>query len=218
MPKDLAIVLNNGGINSVVATALAAQRHRLVLLHAEAAPQAAPRARAAYDQQVAHFKPYREHPLAMPFLAAPTPAAPVPGAADPRQAFTLATQLTGLLPLMATAAHFAAHYGAVAVFVGLRVGQNADDLAQATEYLQIWNELLQLPCAKPELLFEAPLLELEPWQVVDVGFQAAAPYERAWSCAGDGPDPCWACPGCRAREAAFQQAAKPDPLRGVRRG
>ena len=35
-------------------------------------------------------------------------------------------------------------------------------LAQATEYIQIWNELLQLPCGQPELTIEAPLLELDP--------------------------------------------------------
>ena len=33
MAKDLAIVLNSGGLNSVVATALAAQKHRLVMVH-----------------------------------------------------------------------------------------------------------------------------------------------------------------------------------------
>ena len=33
MAKDLAIVLNNGGINSAVASALAAQKYRLVFVH-----------------------------------------------------------------------------------------------------------------------------------------------------------------------------------------
>ena len=56
MAKDLAIILNNGSINSAVATALAVQKYRPVLLHVEAAPTPGSRARAAYDQQVAHFK------------------------------------------------------------------------------------------------------------------------------------------------------------------
>ena len=59
MAKDLAVILNNGGVNSAVATALAAQKYRPILLYVEAAPGTAPRARAAYDQQVAHFKPFR---------------------------------------------------------------------------------------------------------------------------------------------------------------
>jgi 7-cyano-7-deazaguanine synthase len=77
--------------------------------------------------------------------------------------------------------------------------------------------MMQLPCGLGELEFQAPLLELEPWQVVDLGFQVAAPLEKTWSCSEDGGEPCWACRGCRARESAFQQSAKPDPLRSVRK-
>src|SRR5262245_13489361 len=68
MAKDLAIVLNNGRINSAVVTAMAAQKHRPILLYAEDVDQGA-RTRAAYDMQVAHFKPYREHTITMPFLS-----------------------------------------------------------------------------------------------------------------------------------------------------
>ena len=68
MAKELAIVLNNGGINSAVVTAMAAQKYRPLMLYAEDADQG-PRTRAAYDMQVAHFKPYREHTITMPFLS-----------------------------------------------------------------------------------------------------------------------------------------------------
>jgi 7-cyano-7-deazaguanine synthase in queuosine biosynthesis len=220
--KDLAIVLNNGSINSAVAAALAAQKYRLVFLHAEVAQQPGSRVRAAYDQQVAHFKPFREHTLPMPWLTAMQPTGRAATAAatqthtDPRMHAPMGPQLVDLLPLVAAAARFAAHYSAAAIFLGLRVGPHGDGLAQATEYVQVWNELLQMPCSQPELEVQAPLLELEPWQVVDLGFQVAAPFERTWSCTEDGSEACWACRGCRGREAAFQQAGKPDPLRAVK--
>ena len=230
MAKDLAIILNNGGINSAVATALAAQKYRPILVFAETAPGGAPRARAAYDQQVAHFKPFREHTLAMPFVGAVEPpgrgaassaqpshagSAAAAAASDPRHHAPLGPQMVMLLPLVAAAVRIAAHYQAAAVYLGLRTGPRGDELAQATEYVQVWNELVQMPCDQPELELHAPLLELEPWQVVDLGFQVGAPFERTWSCVGDGPEPCWACRGCRSREAAFQQAAKPDPGRST---
>lgn len=217
MAKDLAIVLNNGSINSAVATALAAQRFRPITLFAEVPGQPLARARAAYDQQVAHFKPYREHALPMPFLSAVDWAEGASLAADPRHPTHLSRQLTELLPLLSAASRFASHYQAAAVYLGLRIGGSADDLATGTEYVQIWNELLQLPCAQPDLEVVTPLLELEPWQVVDVGFQVAAPFDRTWSCLEEGTEPCWACRGCRARETAFQQAGKPDPLRVVKK-
>jgi 7-cyano-7-deazaguanine synthase in queuosine biosynthesis len=227
MAKELAIVLNNGSINSAVTTALAAQRFRLVMLHMVVAADEAEgsesttRPRLAFDQQTAHFKPYREHVLEMPFLAqlqAPGGLKKSVEGAEARQSSRLAGQLLELLPLVAAAARFGAHYQAAVVFLGLRAGVAADDLAQATEYIQIWQELLQLPCGVADLEFQTPLLEMESWQVVDLGFQVNVPFDRAWSCASNAADPCWACRGCRAREAAFHQAGKPDPLRAVKRG
>ena len=224
MAKDLAIILNNGSVNSAVATALAVQKYRPVMLWAEVAQEApASRRRAAYDMQVAHFKPYREHTLPMPWAAAVRPPggqAPAPQASDPRAPAAVAPQMLEMLPLFAVAARFAAHYNAAAIYSGLRVGGSTgsgEELARATEYVQIWNEMLQMPCAQGELEVVAPLLELEPWQVVDVGFQVGVPFERTWSCDEESPEPCWSCRGCRAREAAFMQAGKPDPMRGVRK-
>ena len=218
MAKDLALILNNGSINSAVATTLAAQKFRPILLFAEAAPQPGSRMRMAYDQQVQHYKPYREHTLSMPFLTAlATDERRGATAADPRQLSPRGPQMLELLPLVAAAVRFAAHYRAEAVFLGLRGGTQADELAQATEYVQVWNELIQMPCDQPDLEVHAPLMELEPWQVVDLGFQVAAPFDRTWSCVEDAGEPCWACRGCRAREAAFHQAGKADPLRGMRK-
>src|SRR5437867_3099045 len=141
MAKDLAIVLTNGGINSAVTTALAAQKHRTILLYAEVNPELGSRMRAAYDRQVAHFKPYREHTLPMPFLAPLMGSSPAPPPADPRLPASLGPAMMKLLPLVAAAAQYAAHYGASSIYLGLRVGGSGDELAQATEYVQIWNEM-----------------------------------------------------------------------------
>ena len=77
--------------------------------------------------------------------------------------------------------------------------------------------MIQIPCGLGEMELLAPLLELEPWQVVDVGFHVAAPFERTWSCLEETSEPCWVLPRLPRREAAFQQAGKPDPLRVVRK-
>lgn len=216
MAKELAIVLNNGSVNSAVATALAAQKYRPILLHLEQGPRAGSRWRSAYDMQVAHFKPFREHTLEMPFLSifnSPSAAS----LSDARGGAATAATLIDLLPLVSLAARFAIHYKAVAIYLGLSVGPGGDELARATEFLQIWTELIQMPCNQPELEVVAPLLELEPWQIVDLGVQVNVPFERTWSCIEDSGDPCWACRPCRAREQAFTQAAKADPLRAVRK-
>jgi 7-cyano-7-deazaguanine synthase in queuosine biosynthesis len=218
MAKDLAIVLNSGSLNSLVATALASQKYRPIFVLAEMGVSPSARFRTAYDAQVAHFKPYREHTLPMTFLAA-TRAASGGGAssADPRQQGLLAPQLVELLPILFAAASLAAHYQASTIYLGLRVGPAADDLAQATEFIQICNELLQIPCGLRELEIHAPLLELEPWQVVDVGTQINAPLEKGWSCLEVTAEACGLCRGCRVRQQAFEAAGRYDPLRPAKK-
>jgi 7-cyano-7-deazaguanine synthase len=214
MAKDLAIVLNNGSINSAVVTALAAQKYRPVMIFADTVPGSSSRMRAAYDQQAAHFKPYREY--SVPIAQAGAGSVQNPAAvADPRQGPNIAPQFLDLLPLIALGVKSAVHHQAAAIYFGLRIGPSTDELAQATEFCQIWNEMIQMPCGQTEMELHAPILELEAWQVIDLGYQVGAPLERTWSCSEETSEPCWVCRGCRAREAAFQQAAKPDPLRAA---
>ena len=64
----------------------------------------------------------------------------------------------------------------------------------------------------PAISFIAPIAE--NWRL---GFGVNAPFDKTWTCMEEGSDPCWACRLCRAREQAFHQAAKPDPLRVVKK-
>jgi 7-cyano-7-deazaguanine synthase len=215
MSKDLAVVLCTGSVNSAVATTLAGQKHRLILLSADTGGSTGSRKRGAYDMLVTHFKPFREHTLPMQFLSYLKRSSPSAGLAgvDPRVASDLSPRLIELTPLIAVAVRFAAHYGATAIYSGLRIGPDAQDLARATEYVQIWSEMIQMPSGLAEVELVTPLLELEPWQVVDLGVQVGTPFDKTWSCEQDTAEPCFVCPGCRMREAAFEQAARVDPLR-----
>ena len=219
MPKDLAIVLSSGSINSAVVTALANQKFRVVLVHAEVSKSDASAGTvSAMEGQTQHFKAFREHTLPMPFLGVAHDKNMAGSLGnDPRLAKPTLPALRDLTPLLGVAVTYAMAYEASAIYVGTRVGPELDGLARATEFFQVWNEMLQLTLDRPELEVVAPLLELEPWQVVDLGFQVNAPLDRTWSCNEEAADPCGACRGCRARDAAFMQAAKPDPIKAARR-
>ena len=226
MAKDLAIVLNDGGLSGAVVTALAAQKYRPVMIYCDTEGQnPPPRRKAAYDRQVAHFKPFREHTIDLTYLNLITPAGAKAATIDRRG--TAGAAVTGRLraqmPLLAAAAGFAGVNEAKGIYTGLCVGEagrpgesaDGDDLARATEYLQIWTEMFQITLGMAELAVTAPLLELELWQVIDLGFQIGAPLDRTWSCAEDAVEPCGTCRGCRARDAAFMRAAKVDPARAA---
>src|SRR3712207_7752052 len=61
------------------------------------------RVRAAYDLQVGHFKPFREHTLPMPWLTAVQPSARTAATqtpADPRLHAPVGPQMVDLLPLI----------------------------------------------------------------------------------------------------------------------
>lgn len=213
MSKDLAVVLCDGGVNSTVTAALAAQKFRLITLCADLGGSAGSRRRAAYDMLVGQLKPYREHTLPMPYMTWVRRSAPGSAGVDPRAVMDLGPKLIELTPLVATGVRFAAHYGASALYLGLRIGPDAGDLGRATEWVQIWNEMIQMPCGLADFEVVTPLLELESWQVVDLGVQVGAAFDKSWSCEQDTAEPCFACPGCRMREASFEQAAKADPIR-----
>jgi len=57
----------------------------------------------------------------------------------------------------------------------------------------------------------APLIELTKAQVVEWGYGLGVPYELTWSCYAGGDVHCGTCPTCRARKAAFEEAAVTDP-------
>ncbi|GIW76665.1 MAG: hypothetical protein KatS3mg104_1728 [Phycisphaerae bacterium] len=219
MAKDLAIVLNNGSINSAVVTALAAQKYRPILVYGEVlTPETPVRRKSMYDAQVSQFKPFRDHTIPVPYLSLvqdKTLAGSVSN--DPRIADPIFPKLRNLVPLIGASSFLANVYEATAVYCGLRIGPSVDELAQATEFLQIWNEMFQLTLGRADLELHAPLLELEMWQVIDLGFQVNAPLDRTWSCIEDHADPCGSCRGCREREAAFMQSAKLDPLKPIKR-
>jgi len=220
MAKDLAIVLNNGSINSAVSTSIAAQKYRPIMVYGDVHPHETPlRRKAAYDLQVAYFKPFREHTIPMQFLTVSRDKAHngLGASADPRVAAPVLPTLRDLAALLGAAVSLATAYEAAAIYVGVVVGPLTDDLSQATEFIQVWNEMVQLTLGRPDLEVIAPLLELEPWQVIDLGFQVSAPLERTWSCTDEHGEPCGSCRGCRTRDAAFMQAAKPDPLKAVAR-
>ena len=212
MARELAVVLVNASLKSTVAYALAAQRHRVVLLNVETSANATALAanQQRFDALVAHAKPYRSYRIALPTVAATRGD----GAATPSsRGADVATTLLEQLPIVALGLRLAAQSGATALYAGHRVGPAAADLSRVTEHAQVWGELVQVTCDRPTLEIQLPLLELEPWQAIDLAAQVGAPLQLSWDCEHNGDVPCGACAACQARDAAFQRSGRPDPLR-----
>lgn len=216
MARELAVVLANGSIQSAVCCALAAQKFRTVMLYVETSPNSG-QVGAAFDAMVQHFKPYRSHRVAMPFLATIARSESSLATADPRSHENATSTLVDLVPVVSIGLRLGVHYGAAAIYCGLRVGGDSSDCAKATEFTQLWTEMAQMTLERPELEVVTPLLELDFWQVVDLGVQLDAPFHLTWSCETLVGEPCGECRRCREREAAFQRAGRADPARAKRK-
>ena len=227
MARELAVVLANGSVQSAVACAIAAQKYRIVMVMAETAPSMG-RAGQAFDALVQHFKPYRSHRLPMPFLQNAKNETRGGSAANPRSSEESIGVIVDLMPIVAMGLRFAIQYSAVGLHMGTRVGGSGDgetdrrggggvaiaaEIARHTEFGQLWAEMAQVTCERPALDVSMPLLELEPWQVVDLGLQVATPMNLTWSCEQLNGEACGSCRGCRDRELAFQRAGRPDPAK-----
>ena len=206
MPKDLAIVCSSGSLESLVAAGLAAQKYRLVLVHGVMHARENRRLRQAYELQVQHFKPLREHTIDLTALE----AIDVRRAGDHRPGADTANRLLELFPMLSIASRFAAHYQAASIVMGLRTGPRGADLARATEFGQVMSELIQMPCGMLDCELQLPIVDLEDWQVADLAVQLQLPLDKSWSCDEDIPQPCGICAGCRRRDAAFVRAGRPD--------
>jgi 7-cyano-7-deazaguanine synthase len=206
MAKELAVILNDGSIDAAVTTALASQKHRIALVHTVADDAIAPRRRAAFDAQAGHFTAQKIWIIPLTGLQP-----------EIKPEESLPRTLLSLLPSIALTIQAAVRWDASSIYLPLRTGSSADDLARGSEFTQIFTELLQLPCARENVEILTPLLELEPWQVIDLASQIDAPLQFTWSCQTPGLTPCNLCPFCKAREAAFLRAVKPDPLRSDKR-
>ena len=63
----------------------------------------------------------------------------------------------------------------------------------------------------PDLFLSAPFIEFTKAQVVELGWEAAVPFEETWSCYKGGDKHCGKCGTCVERKEAFKLAKISDP-------
>lgn len=203
--KSHLVVLNNGGIRSLVACALLLSdtpAPRLTLVHIDDGRDARLTRRSYMQQQAAALNITRITELAAPHLFGHgygrTPDGGPLG------------QLTR--PQMLLAAIGEARYQqAEAVVWPISVNGAPTQGAQATEQALLCEHLAQSESESAPRI-ETPLAEMTDQQIIELGGQLGVDFSLAWSCARPGETPCQACGGCRRRAQAFEKAGMIDPL------
>ncbi len=229
MTQVVSLVLSNGGLGSLVATAWAlAQarqeagqaRGRLALLHLAGTDAAAGQRWEHVQRQANHFEikdVVRLQPVAVGGGDEESRGSASPPRDEGHRALTVPRLLVeGMARTLLC--------GAGSLVWPVHCGDDLDLAARATQQAMLIEQLAQLEAADDETValghapsmatspaIAMPLLELTDRQMVELGANLGVPWELAWSCGQRGMKPCGGCPGCRRRATAFAEARMMDP-------
>ncbi|MGB0766321.1 MAG: 7-cyano-7-deazaguanine synthase [Phycisphaeraceae bacterium] len=204
-PKTHLVVLHNGGLHSLVASALLLgddPAPRLTLVHIDDGREARPTRRHFLRKQALAMNITRVTELSIPHLFGHGY-----GRAPDGGPLGMLTRPQLLLAALTEAKHQQAE----AVVWPVSVGGDPNLGAQATEQAVLCEHLAQSEADQVPRI-ETPLAEMTDQQIIELGGQLGVDWSLAWSCARPGDTPCQACAGCRRRSQAFDKAGIVDTL------
>lgn len=205
MSAPWVLILNSGGLRSLVATAMLrseTQKQRLSLVHIVDGRDNVRNRLAHAQRQAERYRTGAVVELDLPHLYGHGRGKHPDG--RPLGALTL-PQVT-----MVALAHAWLEQAQRVIWPGSCNGEPRA-MARATEQLELCTHLMELE-SEPRPTVAAPLLEMSDQQIVELGAQLEVEWKLAWSCLLAGDAPCLACPGCRRRKAAFDKAGLIDPI------
>lgn len=200
MSQPWTLLLHDGSMQSLVATAMYAEKPKLLGVYVHDGQASDVRAFECFGRQVERFGVARQLELTLSHLG----ASAEDGGGGTRG------PLADVQELMAGAG-LAVQLKADRLVWPVQVGDDYDAVARFTESAMLVGQLVRLE-RDAELAIDMPLLEMTDRQLVEVGHQMEAPWTMARSCQARTVEPCTQCAGCKRRAAAFEAAGLDDPL------
>lgn len=109
----------------------------------------------------------------------------------------------------AIAASFAESVGAEMIIVGWDAEEAATFPDNSKEFLDAFNELIKI--GSPEnIKIEAPAIDLNKEEIVELGLEVGAPMELSYSCYAGREKHCGVCESCMRRKRAFKKLNMED--------
>ena len=219
MPRELAIALVSGGMDSLVAAALAAQEHEAAMLHVQYGQRTHRRELQAF-QAIADFYAVRRRLVAnIGYLreiggsSLTDPAIEVEQANLQREGVPSSYVPFRNTHFLAIAVSWAEVIGANSIYIGA-VEPDSSGYPDCREtYYQAFNALVR-EGTKPETHIEVvtPLIHMKKAEIVALGMKLGAPLHLTWSCYRNDDIPCGECDSCALRAKGFAEAEIIDPI------
>jgi 7-cyano-7-deazaguanine synthase len=218
-PRDLAVVLLSGGMDSCVAAAIARTRHDLALLHLGYGQRTEARERRAFHDIARHWGIARTLESRLDHLAAVGGSALTDRSRDAVAARRHGSPVPDTyVPfrnthLLALAVSWGEVIGARRIVIGAveEDGSGYPDCREA--YFEAFNRMLRLG-TRPESELEVvtPVLHMSKSDIVREGLRLGAPLELTWSCYTESEVACGVCESCLLRLRGFAGAGAVDPI------
>ena len=210
------ILLTNGGVRSLVATAMVLswpQAVAVTLLHVIRDQPAREARLNAVRQQAEHFSKCNLIEIEEPTTRIEPPVARGKSAKEPAIAPMTAAPLP-VMRLLTLAMVHASLLDASRIIWPVSFNGDFGEISRATEQTVLMRHLASVEMNSPPVI-ECPVMDLTGRQIIELGAELNAPWERSWSCDREGEEICGRCGGCRERSAAFEAAGVEDPCAKV---
>ncbi|HAI10314.1 MAG TPA: hypothetical protein DCM28_01330 [Phycisphaerales bacterium] len=206
MPKFDTMILNSGGLRSLVTTAMVAREidpELIVLVHyTRRQPNGRSRVEAM-EQQAKHYAIEQVVRSEMASLI-PRPGTAVRDEDSPDPPSFYRPQM--LLAAIAQAIEFRVKR----LVIPYQCNATHEKIAQITEQTTLVQHIAELEFDGELPPLDMPILDMSDRQLIELGGQMDVPWQMSWSCRQAGEQPCGGCEACIRRSRGFRQAGIAD--------
>lgn len=217
--KPIAVVLASGGMDSCLATAIAARTHSLAMLHVNYGQRTQARELKAFEDIAAYYHAEKRMVVSIEHLAR------IGGSSltDPRMDIPKVKLKPGHIPtsyvpfrnanMLSIAVSWAEVLGANTIIVGA-VEEDSSGYPDCRKiFFDAFQSVIQTGTKNEKsLTIHTPLITLTKKEIVRRGVELGAPFSLSWSCYKNEEKACGVCESCALRLRGFERAGVVDPI------
>jgi len=216
---NLAIVAVSGGLDSAVATAVAAESHELALMHINYGNLTEKRELEAFHK-IADFYKIEKRLVADIDHLRKIGASSLTDKNIPVEDFTgknIGIPLTYVpfrnANILSIAVSWGEATGAESIYVGMMEEDSAGYPDCTEEFIEAFNRMITIG-TRPETTIKliAPLIHMSKGDVIRKGIELGAPFNLSWSCYKNEDEACGVCESCVLRLNGFKDAGIEDSI------
>jgi 7-cyano-7-deazaguanine synthase len=212
-------------MDSAVTAAIAAEHHRLALLHANYGQRTELRELASFHRIADHYGVAARLVIDFPALRAIggssliDPTRPIPTGWSPPGEIPSTYVPFRNAHLLSAATSWAEVLEARAIFIGAVWEDSSGYPDCRPDFYRAFEQAIHTGtrCAAA-LRIETPIIRMTKAEIVGRGADLGVPFELTWSCYQSEEEACGLCESCLLRLRGFEQAGRIDPLPYRQRG